>query len=1071
MSGRADRKAAQTKSGASGRAKREAAKAASSVGVPNARAIAQRKSGVERVHKLLDSKELPGFWVWFFSTLLAGACAAALCLIMWTTISPFDKGTYFILEMQGRYADATIASIASGGAVIVICLYLLDFFTAPHLDTSSAMSQEEITAEEDEIEELQAIVDDSKSKKSMAQTMKGLWERARGRKKRDSVKFVAPQGDEVLKEHGLTEQIAQDFFMKEKLEAWMAKRKQNRPPRFVIGAGDGVGLFRTAVGRAYFVMAIFMMLSYGFLRADDYPARPLLMTLLLFPLLQVAVRFVFRPKQHPSSDALMEIQLATYVTKIFQNDQTNPRYVGAKQHLISVLSDKTILETDKHDYYFALACSTLTNACLMMILYAIWTYSNPGYEWDSDTKKVLWKEGVVDDETAWVLWAGPAIIIMAYVIFAGLFALRTYVHKEYTFSDATVSKISTLFDNHHETDGAAATTENIAKEESRDAERAIKMTFMGICFLGLGFWISAEAAGANPVIAHTVKQFLLGFMIVFAVFIGHSMSRFTKAMKNAMGENFFMKSMVGMLKSDWLKGFVMLIFPYWIIFFASISCLNQLVRKCRGIEDARQYGSADDEKQLLLETTWLTKAARRAFKKIYLWNWTSIVGKGYAMGIILFTLNVVAEKCIYLLLIYVGETFDQIPAEPIPKAVLVLVLWYCVGIIGFLLPPVPGPPIYLFGGVVVVRTFADCGGDGFWYGVVIVILFSLILKLNACAMQQKLIGEMLGSQAWVRAACGVQTPFIRAVEMLLKQDGLTAGKVAILCGGPDWPTSVLTGLLRCDLLQMTMGTAPIIVLIAPTVLTGAFFLKEEPIYGTVGTLLFMGSLIICTCLGLLATYAVQNLLEAHSNYLKIKLKRNRKLDWLDERAARLNDIYWSENEWSKLPWYVQSLMVLGLLVMNYSLFLFTWFSDDCFGEFDLQTSSERFDDSHPEHIQLITSLGFRALYLFFAAVFIFYLYRYVLKARAAERLATETAEMDKPEIYAAWLAEVERETLVLEAEMKEGNPDDYAKYMAEKPEDERIARELEEAEAAAAATAAVTTTTAATASTELSDRA
>jgi hypothetical protein len=254
-----------------------------------------------------------------------------------------------------------------------------------------------------------------------------------------------------------------------------------------------------------------------------------------------------------------------------------------------------------------------------------------------------------------------------------------------------------------------------------------------------------------------------------------------------------------------------------------------------------------------------------------------------------------------------------------------------------------------------------------------------------------------------------------------------------------------------------MGTAPIIVLIAPTVLTGAFFLKEEPIYATVGTLLFMGSLIICTLLGLLATYAVQNLLEAHSSYLKIKLKRNRKLDWLDERAARLNDIYWGVNEWSNLPWYVQSLMVLGLLVMNYSLFLFTWFSDDCFGEFDLQTSSERFDEDHPNYIQLITSLGFRALYLFFAAVFVFYLYRYMLKARAAERLATETAEMDKPEIYAAWLAEVERETVELEAEMQEKYPEDYARYMAEKPEDERIAREMEEAEAAAAAAAAVTT--------------
>ena len=33
----------------------------------------------------------------------------------------------------------------------------------------------------------------------------------------------------------------------------------------------------------------------------------------------------------------------------------------------------------------------------------------------------------------------------------------------------------------------------------------------------------------------------------------------------------------------------------------------------------------------------------------------------------------------------------------------------------------------------------------------------------------------------------------------LKRPGLDMGKVGILCGGPDWPTSVLTGLLKCKL--------------------------------------------------------------------------------------------------------------------------------------------------------------------------------------------------------------------------------------------------------------------------------
>merc|ERR1719476_652816 len=49
----------------------------------------------------------------------------------------------------------------------------------------------------------------------------------------------------------------------------------------------------------------------------------------------------------------------------------------------------------------------------------------------------------------------------------------------------------------------------------------------------------------------------------------------------------------------------------------------------------------------------------------------------------------------------------------------------------------------------------------------------------------------------------------------------------ILCGGPDWPTSVLAGILRLSLWQCLLGTSPIILTIAPTVLTGSFYLKRD----------------------------------------------------------------------------------------------------------------------------------------------------------------------------------------------------------------------------------------------------
>ena len=44
----------------------------------------------------------------------------------------------------------------------------------------------------------------------------------------------------------------------------------------------------------------------------------------------------------------------------------------------------------------------------------------------------------------------------------------------------------------------------------------------------------------------------------------------------------------------------------------------------------------------------------------------------------------------------------------------------------------------------------------------------------------------------------------------------------ILCGGPDWPTSVLCGLLGANVWQMVLGLTPMIFFVAPSVAAGAF---------------------------------------------------------------------------------------------------------------------------------------------------------------------------------------------------------------------------------------------------------
>merc|ERR1719456_613406 len=68
---------------------------------------------------------------------------------------------------------------------------------------------------------------------------------------------------------------------------------------------------------------------------------------------------------------------------------------------------------------------------------------------------------------------------------------------------------------------------------------------------------------------------------------------------------------------------------------------------------------------------------------------------------------------------------------------------------------------------------------------------------------------------------GVDTAFIRSIEVQLSVKGLSVGKVTILCGGLDWPTSVLCGILRVSIMETCIGTLPMGLICAPSVFAGS----------------------------------------------------------------------------------------------------------------------------------------------------------------------------------------------------------------------------------------------------------
>ena len=156
-------------------------------------------------------------------------------------------------------------------------------------------------------------------------------------------------------------------------------------------------------------------------------------------------------------------------------------------------------------------------------------------------------------------------------------------------------------------------------------------------------------------------------------------------------------------------------------------------------------------------------------------------------------------------------------------------LFVAIGLCMFLLPPVPGAPVYLASGVLLTSVGLR-EGWGFWGAAAYAIGVAFCIKLGACALQQKLIGETLGRSVAVRKLVAINSTGMKVARIILRRRGLSLGKVAILVGFPDWPCSVGCGIMRLPLLPVLLGTTPVIMLVLPLSLAGSFLIKgcEQP---------------------------------------------------------------------------------------------------------------------------------------------------------------------------------------------------------------------------------------------------
>jgi hypothetical protein len=410
------------------------------------------------------------------------------------------------------------------------------------------------------------------------------------------------------------------------------------------------------------------------------------------------------------------------------------------------------------------------------------------------------------------------------------------------------------------------------------------------------------------------------------------------------------QNLLAIAGSDWFKALMFLGFGPVLPLLLVLSIINQIVRVKRKLYGdglpSNEYGECvvDYQPRPLGPVEHFTLHCQPAklrmtlrvhifVKKAAEWDWVSILSKAYILAIA-FAIYSVAPLSIEILLGWFSDILKDFPLH------LIIVAVWIVGLVLFLLPPVPGAPVYLFGGILITRKASEeelLGSDetGFWFGAAISIFVCWVLKLSACAMQQKGIGGLLGTQLWVRQTCGVHKPTIRAIEMILRKPGLSFGKVMILCGGPDWPTSVLCGLLKLSLCSCEVGTTPIIFYIAPFSLSGSFYLRRSrgEIWENASNMMLLITIVMTVVYWAACAWVIQHTFSEHHDELSRKLASNIDLDWLDYREKLIMER--TVVNLRDAPDIIKVLYVGGAVILVSTVHAFQWAFSYLFGTFSL----------------------------------------------------------------------------------------------------------------------------------------
>ena len=453
-------------------------------------------------------------------------------------------------------------------------------------------------------------------------------------------------------------------------------------------------------------------------------------------------------------------------------------YILATVFVLSLCRQLCCSRPHLADYFRSISYALGVNAALMAAVFACWVFGlggfglspfDPGtHYWNQETKDDYARR--VDCEPqqgigaaaaepclgATMLWGSPLVV----VLFSTAFSVVTH------FLSLDRGR------------------GNLVQVEVRVFASILTLTIVGM-------WVAANVAGAGSKMASVVTSFSGICLVLLAGVVWRTIGWHTLASriesvpllaKMAQGRN-----------SEWLKAAFLAFFAPIALNVMALSALNQYLR--------RKFRFASILRDEDVGTTRLTAVmSRQVTHVLNTWHWASVLKKTNLICIFIVVLSVGIGKVVTIGL----SMLDAWLMGSGMSLGATTAIFLCIGIVMFLLPPVPGVPVYLAGGIILANA-ATKAGMSFGMAVVYASIISWLCKLLAVVGQQKGIGESMSDNLTVKRTVGVNSLSIHAIEYILRPKGVNFRKVCILCGGPDWPTSVLTGILKLSLVDMLKG--------------------------------------------------------------------------------------------------------------------------------------------------------------------------------------------------------------------------------------------------------------------------